>query len=442
MAHAHGAAARLSLAPAHSRPVRPPSGAPAPHPETDRHVLQLVQKGLGELRRRPATQLPALDAIRAAAILLVVGGHYSKEVWRLGGGPELAIQQLPLFTQGWTGVDLFFILSGYLIGRQLWKELFSTGDVQVTRFILRRGFRIWPLYFAFLLGIVLFRSPQDFRWPDWLFLSNYLGGELPGGWSLSTEEQFYISVPLLLVLFKRRLSGAKWMGVLAGLLLLELAARKFTIDALRAQGLDGKDLSSAVQYQFHLHCEGLLIGLAIALASVWRPEWFRRAAGAGFAWLAFGIFVLATSVGLGLRSMDRNVFAMFALALMFGGFTLWALLDRSPASRPLASPVFYPVSRLSYGMYLNHLFFMPALSVTLTPFLVQRLGGGTPAFLAGLVLSILIAMAIAAVTFVLIEHPFLHLRERWLERRERARAKLVLEEPTPPTSTTGAGTAG
>ena len=405
-------------------------------------MLQLLQNGLGELRRRPATQVPALDAIRAAAILLVVGGHYSKEVWRVGGGPELAIQQLPVFTLGWTGVDLFFILSGYLIGRQLWKELFTSGDVQVARFILRRGFRIWPLYFAFLLGILLFRSSHDFKWPDWLFVSNYLGGAIPGGWSLSTEEQFYISVPLLLALFKRRLGGAQWMGVLAGLMLLELVARKVTIEGLRAEGLAGKDLASAVQYQFHLHCEGLLIGLAIALASVWRPEWFRRAADAGFAWVAFGIFVVATAAGLGLRSMDKNVYAMFALASMFGGFTLWALLDRSPVSRPLASPAFYPVSRLSYGMYLNHLFFMPSLAVTLTPFLVQRLGGGTPAFLAGLALSILIAMAIATVTFVLIEHPFLHLREQWLERRERARASLVLEEPMPPTPRTGAGSSG
>jgi peptidoglycan/LPS O-acetylase OafA/YrhL len=392
-------------------------------------VLHLLHDGLDQLRRRPATQVPALDAIRAAAILLVVGGHYSKEVWRVGGGPELAIQQLPVFALGWTGVDLFFILSGYLIGRQLWKELFSSGTVQVTRFIMRRGFRIWPLYFAFLLGILLFSSSHAFRWPDWLFVSNYLAGALPGGWSLSTEEQFYISVPLLLVLFKRRLGGAQWMGVLAGLLVLELLARKLTIDGLRAQGLEGRDLAGAVQYQFHLHCEGLLVGLAIALASVWRPEWFRRTANAGFAWTAFGIFVGATALGLGLRWLDKNVFAMCALALMFGGFTLWALLDRSLLSRPLASQVFYPISRLSYGMYLNHLFFMPALSATLTPLLVQRLGGGAFAFLIGLALSILISMAIATVTFVLIEHPFLHLREQWLARRERARAARPIEEP-------------
>jgi len=400
-------------------------------------MLHLVQRGLGELRRRPPTQVPALDAIRAAAILLVVGGHYSKEVWRIGGGPELAIQQLPIFTLGWAGVDLFFILSGYLIGRQLWKELFTTGDVQVARFILRRGFRIWPLYFAFLIGMLLFRSTHDLRWTDWLFVSNYLGGALPGGWSLSTEEQFYISVPLLLIVFKRRLGGAQWMGVLAALLLLELVARKVTIDGLRAQGLAGKDLSTAVQYQFHLHSEGLLIGLATALASVWRPQWFRRASDAGFAWAAFGIFVVATTTGLALRSTDRNVYAMFALALMFGGFTLWALLDRSIASRPLASQAFYPVSRLSYGMYLNHLFFMPTFSVALTPFLVQRLGGGTFAFVAGLVLSVLVSMAIATATFVLIEHPFLHLREQWLKQRERARGRVVLEDPAEPTPRPG-----
>ena len=405
-------------------------------------MLHVLQEGLGELRRRPPTQVPALDAIRAAAILLVVGGHFAKEVWHVGGAPDIAIQQLPLFTQGWTGVDLFFILSGYLIGRQLWKELFSTGDVQVGRFILRRGFRIWPLYFFFLLVILLFRARHEFLWPDWLFLSNYLGGALPGGWSLSTEEQFYISVPLLLALFKRRLSGGQWMAVLGGLLLLELTARKVTIDELRLQGLTGKELSASVQYQFHLHCEGLLTGLAIALASIWKPHWFRRAANAGFSWAGFAIFAAASAFGLTLRSVDKYVYSLLALAMVYGGFTLWALLDRSLLSRPLASRFFYPISRLSYGMYLNHLFFMPTFAVVFTPILLQRLGGGTFAFVAGLVFSIMVSVTIAAVTFVLIEHPFLHLRQQWLAGRDRAVVALPVEEPPTSRSATGAGTPG
>jgi len=405
-------------------------------------MLHVLQNGLDELRRRPATQVPALDAIRAAAILLVVGGHFAKEVWHVGGGPDIAVQQLPLFTQGWTGVDLFFILSGYLIGRQLWKELFSTGDVQVGRFILRRGFRIWPLYFFFLLVILLFRAGHEFLWPDWLFLSNYLGGALPGGWSLSTEEQFYISMPLLLALFRRRLSGGQWMAVLGGLLLLELTARKVTIDGLRLQGLTGKELSASVQYQFHLHSEGLLAGLSIALASVWKPAWFRRAADAGFSWAGFGIFVGVSAFGLALRSVDKYVYSLFALALVYGGFTLWALLDRSPLSRPLASRLFYPISRLSYGMYLNHLFFMPTFAVVLTPILLQRLGGSTVAFLAGLVFCILVSMSIATVTFVLIEHPFLHLREQWLARRALRDGTLPVGGSPTSKSATGAGTPG
>ena len=135
----------------------------------------------------PPGTFPSLDAFRTAAIVLVIGNHLSLL------GAQLApsgVWDFVLFRYGWTGVDLFFVLSGFLIGRQLQRELQRTGSVKVPRFLLRRGLRIWPLYFAWVAFLALALGKSHGIWPDLVFLSNYVQGQVAGGWSLSTEEQF------------------------------------------------------------------------------------------------------------------------------------------------------------------------------------------------------------------------------------------------------------
>src|SRR5262249_16177994 len=117
-------------------------------------------------------------------------------------GSELvpsSVWSFTLFRYGWTGVDLFFVLSGFLIGRQLQRELQRRGTVDVPRFLLRRGLRIWPLYFAWVAFLALALGKCRGIAPDLVFLSNYIQGRVSGGWSLSTEEQFYLVVPFLLL---------------------------------------------------------------------------------------------------------------------------------------------------------------------------------------------------------------------------------------------------
>src|SRR5208283_1608063 len=107
----------------------------------------------------------------------------------------------------WSGVDLFFVLSGFLIGGQLWKELNRTGDIHIGRFILRRGLRIWPFYYFFILvvgSVTLAQGkPISGFLADIFCVSNYFHNKISGGWSLSTEEQFYIMFPVLLYLGSR-----------------------------------------------------------------------------------------------------------------------------------------------------------------------------------------------------------------------------------------------
>jgi hypothetical protein len=158
-------------------------------------LLDLWKGGFGDLRVRPKHNMPVLDVLRSCAILLVFTGHFA-------GYFKAArwFMATPAVNYGWTGVDLFFVLSGVLIGTQLWRELARTGDIRVGRFLLRRGLRIWPLYFSFVafiaVEVVFFGRSSSGFWADAAYLSNYFHSQIEGGWSLSNEEQFYILAPL------------------------------------------------------------------------------------------------------------------------------------------------------------------------------------------------------------------------------------------------------
>src|SRR5688572_1965232 len=111
-----------------------PAGAVAPHDVT-----------------APANRLFALDVLRGVAVLLVLVWHWPGRSGSMG--PFYLVSKV-----GWVGVDLFFVLSGFLISGLLYKEWDRCGRLNLRRFWLRRGFKIWPAYFAAFGGAMLLRS--------------------------------------------------------------------------------------------------------------------------------------------------------------------------------------------------------------------------------------------------------------------------------------------
>ncbi len=377
----------------------------------------LLAEGWRDLVNRPAGQEPALDALRAFAVLAVICAHYALPEWPRAAGALPRIGRTAPFLYGWTGVDLFFVLSGLLIGRQLWREVGRTGTVRIGHFLLRRGLRIWPLYFV-ALAYVAYTGETE--WSDWTFLSNYVLGKFSRSWSLATEEQFYIVVPILLVISARVLALRKQIWLLLAMLLSVPIVRMLTRAHLGALGLDPQDLADKMQYPFHLHCEPLLIGLMLALLATTRPEWFETKAAGQLAWRALAVMLAMFAAGIVLDWYDKGTFAFLALGLIFGGATYFGMVDRSLITRPLHARVFYPISRLSYGMYLNHFVVFPGS----TAWVVRHARGLPPTavFIGGLVLATAISIGVAVITFLLIEHPFLQLRARLLASRQRLTA--------------------
>ncbi len=374
-------------------------------------MLNTLRAGWNDLTHRPTTQEPALDALRAVAVLLVICTHYALPEWPKANGPEIALTEWPIFYYGWTGVDLFFVLSGLLIGIQLWRELQRTGRLDVPRFLLKRGFRIWPLYFVVLALWAL--AGKTSAWPNWVFLTNYFPRGYDRSWSLATEEQFYLIVPFLLWAtirsLPRRFAALPIVALIAAIPVIRAVTRQHRL----ALGLSPETVHLTMVNPIHLHCEALLVGVLLAWVVVERPAWIAPTRRGRLSRRGLAVLLIGSGLGAVLHVLNKELFAFTALGLIFGSATYFVLVDRSWLTRPLHAVVFYPISRLSYGMYLNHFYVIPGS----TAWAIHYLPGPTLiVFLGGLLLGTVISIGAATVTFLLVEHPFLALRHAWLSR--------------------------
>jgi peptidoglycan/LPS O-acetylase OafA/YrhL len=365
----------------------------------------LLSAGFHDLRQPPAGNRPSLDVLRSLAVSLVF-------VYHLQGYAQHARLTLetPFVQFGWAGVDLFFILSGVLIGGQLWKELKTSGTVDVRRFILRRGFRIWPFYY-FVVFFLLFEHlflgrPRPGLWFDATFLSNYFPThhQIAGGWSLSTEEQFYLLIPVLLMIAAKFFPPRSLLSlVLVWLFVLPLI-RHFALRALH----DPAQIHNSIYYAFHTHSDGLAMGLLISWIMTWKPELLliRR-------WLD-AVLALLFLASFSLWYVASLTFLYSLVALSFGALTF--LLLRVPFPFIFRSRVFYAISRLSYGVYLLHAGFLPRVM----PYHTHLFGEAFPSFFLAFFVWGTVTLALAFVTFSFIELPFLKLRERFLAKNRTA----------------------
>src|SRR5947209_5941345 len=145
---------------------------------------------------------PGLDLLRALAILVVVIYHAGIMGFPMPGR---------VHRWGWIGVDLFFVLSGYLIGRQLIGRLARGRRIHRRRFFARRTLRIMPAYFVVLAIYIFLPSWREYpeMYPTWKFLLSVQNIGLHGGtafshaWSLAVEDQFYLCLPFILLFVNR-----------------------------------------------------------------------------------------------------------------------------------------------------------------------------------------------------------------------------------------------
>ena len=359
------------------------------------------------------TRDPNLDLLRATAILMVIACHVGTRWPSVANGSPV----YTAFAFGAYGVDLFFVLSGWLVGGLLWREQTQFGNVEIGRFICRRALRTMPPYFAALLisylGVHVFKH-QRFDWGFLFFIQNYYTA-FPFffvSWSLCVEEHFYLVMPLAAALLARPANRhAAW--VFSGLALVPPVCRAFTA------------LPSHVYFGFpstatHLHMEGLLLGVGAAFVRYRRSDaWpaFRR--GASRALLpSLGLTVAAAFLYERLfYDVFGTVVAMFYLCLLV------TVVERRALFLAGSRGVFW-IASVSYSLYLTHAFTMDAgfrLIARLPPHAAVQL----PVFVACIAL-------VGIVFYRLVEVPSLAARHRWMPARGGGRSPLLAPvEPTP-----------
>jgi peptidoglycan/LPS O-acetylase OafA/YrhL len=209
----------------------------------------------------------SMDFLRAAAILLVVLAH---SVYTYGAPAYLAPLQF-----GGNGVDLFFVLSGWLLGGQLFKEIRATGSVEVKRFWVRRWMRTLPLYFVVFFLLCLQQSLKHgeviLPWQYLVFIQNYYMplNFFSISWSLAVEEQFYIIIALFL-LISSKFKKSNITLLLICLLLIPVVLRLSGLydhpkqTHVRFDGCIAGVLISQIYYQYHSLWEKLQKYLPLA----------------------------------------------------------------------------------------------------------------------------------------------------------------------------------
>jgi peptidoglycan/LPS O-acetylase OafA/YrhL len=305
-----------------------------------------------------------LDMLRGIAILLVLGRHSVMVPTGLGPLEPLALAWRSI---GWSGVDLFFVLSGFLVSGLFFAEYRKSRTVNVQRFLIRRGFKIWPPYFAYIAFVALWlewlhlerKSPSVWQelWPNVLQVQNYFHTPRIHTWSLAVEEHFYLGLALLffLLLRTRCISGfLRHLPILAVIFIFAAAALRHA--AYLRDGPEGMNL-----YATHLRYDGLLVGTLIAYWTHFHPDKLARLVQHPLALIIGGAVLAAPtlsltpeaspwSAGLGLT----GVYVGFGL-IMLGwlhlpaSHTLWERMFATRPARGLGQIGFY-----SFSIYLWH----------------------------------------------------------------------------------------
>lgn len=308
----------------------------------------------------PATpaRLAGLDHLRALAIGLVLLFHY-----RIFPHPAWLTDN-PVGRFGWTGVDLFFVLSGYLITAQLVAEVAARGRVRIGAFFRKRAFRILPAYGVLVAIYFLFPGfhEREGLAPLWKYLTftQNLGldlsvhGTFSHAWSLCVEEHFYLVLPLLLAALTALKAG--WRGALLVPLLLALGllVRWWCWHALVPPD-DGLAWYQWIYYPTYARLDGLLVGVAIAVVFQFRPRLRDRLTAVGNGWLLLsaGLLTAAYAVCNEPQTLGASVFGFPLVALAYGALVLGALSPTSVLYRT-PSRLTGGLAALSYALYLSH----------------------------------------------------------------------------------------
>jgi peptidoglycan/LPS O-acetylase OafA/YrhL len=367
------------------------------------------------------SKLYGLDHLRALAILLVLGFHYQLGYF---GFPDWtrAFDQL-----GWTGVDLFFVLSGFLISSQLFAQLKKQKTILMKEFFLKRLFRIVPVYLvvvAIYFCFPFFREKEALP-PLWKFLTftQNFGldarkfGTFSHAWSLCVEEHFYLFLPLILIFLHATQLIKKGYWVLVLLFLAGFAIRLYSWhgEYIPTVGVEGSMAYwiEVIYYPTYNRLDGLLVGVSIAAIYQYLPNAWGKISAYGNQLVLLGIVFLTIAFFFcsDLSSYSTSIVGFPFISIGYGFLVIGAI---SPTSflYKWDSKITTFIATLSYGIYLSHKGVIHMVQEVFSDWGIDRNGNGM--FLICIAFCVLVAWLL----HLTIERPFMKWRDVVLKKKQ------------------------
>lgn len=360
---------------------------------------------------------PALDGLRFIAFLTVFIHHVTFYINpSLVGNPILRFFRV----NGWIGVDIFFVLSGFLVTLLLLEERKKRGNFSYKNFFLRRVIRIWPLYFlALIFGYLIFPNillilGSSHTWPNlasdikkylpWhlIFLGNintaFLGWESMRGvsqlWAISLEQQFYIIWPIFLF-FIKKLKTAFITTIL--LILVAIGLRIVLVNSgVNHPGIYTNTLA---------RIDSLMFGVILGFVLFFKGEFINKLANISRFYLliliGFIIFLFFSTANNTLAI--RNGIFGYLVTGIFSLITIIVCIQKENIiTKLLSNKVLLKLGRLSYGLYIWHVFALEFLAFLILP---------TGSLLPLLILGFILTLALAYLSYNLFEKFFLKFKK-------------------------------
>ncbi len=415
--------------------------------------MKNISNALSNLFNRPKQNYKIIDGIRAIAILWVIIFH----VWlfQLNIYPEtiqgtLDYSFLTWISKGDLGVDLFFVISGFLIGTILFKEYEKNSKINFKKFYVRRFFRLIPVYvFSMFIGVYFLKGTGIDNWQDsWynlLFINNYATGSyLPWTWSLAIEEQFYIIAPFLIAfilpLFKRKYIFFTILAIIPIALTYHYSTNIFNFSIpFKSSYPDENWLNWFWNYYVltHLRYGGLLAGIIAAYLNVFYSNsvvnFFtnKKLINNTIIILALTIFVIISSISLGQwTEVENSIFHQFPSKVgvwyeilhreLFSYSVAYIILacvySKSiiimPLKRFLSMKLFYPIAQVSYSAYLFHEMFMFWYFPRAAEYFKASSLSEWQIIIFNGIVSLVIILLVASIMYLFVEQPFQRLRNK------------------------------
>jgi peptidoglycan/LPS O-acetylase OafA/YrhL len=307
----------------------------------------------------PSRRNTNLDALRGIAILMVLGRHAGLAVDYLHATNPFTAYTMRI---GWAGVDLFFVLSGFLISGLLFSDFDRWGRIHLKRFYIRRGFKIWPAFYTLIAAGLLIDAVMPGHHlttkgllPEVTFFQDYFFGIWGITWSLAVEEHFYIVLPLLLLLLIRRnparpFTSLPWVFAVVAIFCL---ACRFWV----GWSQDGTIDFYQCVFPTHLRIDGLMFGVLVCYFKRFQPRVFEWMASWPGGWAVIAAAVAALVM---IPCEDRNMHTWgFTLLYVGAGFLVAkAVAFEGPKTVRVGSWLLARIGVYSYSIYLWHMFYV------------------------------------------------------------------------------------